>query len=233
MCPYLEGYRAGLRGYLSTSRGASLERRAYTSGDLLQARTHPAIYAPASDGVGGGAYNDAQVDDEFYWAACELYLATNREEYRQFIQQSPHYLAAPSMTWGATQALGTISLAMVPGHLPEQDVAAARRNIVEAAGGFVTMLSGQGYRLPFAPGADGKYPWGSNSSVLNNMIILGLAYDFSGDATYLDAMVEGMDYILGRNPMDTSYVSGYGHRPIENPHHRFWGAHPARPIDWA
>jgi len=30
------------------------------------------------------------------------------------------------------------------------------------------------------------------------------------------------DYLLGRNPLDQSYVSGYGVRPLRNPHHRFW-----------
>ena len=35
-----------------------------------------------------------------------------------------------------------------------------------------------------------------------------------------------MNYILGRNPLDQSYVTGYGERPLENPHHRFW-AHQA------
>jgi endoglucanase len=31
-----------------------------------------------------------------------------------------------------------------------------------------------------------------------------------------------MDYLLGRNPLDQSFVSGYGERPMRNPHHRFW-----------
>jgi endoglucanase len=31
-----------------------------------------------------------------------------------------------------------------------------------------------------------------------------------------------MDYILGRNALDKSYVSGYGENPLRNPHHRFW-----------
>ena len=35
-----------------------------------------------------------------------------------------------------------------------------------------------------------------------------------------------MNYVLGRNPLDKSYVSGYGERPLQNPHHRFW-AHQA------
>jgi len=126
------------------------------------------------------------------------------------------------MTWGITQALGTITLATVPNQLPKQEVAAARQSIIDAANTFVATLNEQGYRVPFAPGADGKCPWGSNSFVLNNMIIIALAYDFTRDATYFDAVVEGMDYLLGRNALDQSYVSGYGARPLKNPHHRFW-----------
>jgi endoglucanase len=32
--------------------------------------------------------------------------------------------------------------------------------------------------------------------------------------------------VLGANPNDQSYLTGYGFRPLENPHHRFW-AHQA------
>ncbi len=197
------------------------------------ALANPAVYAPASDGTGGGAYSDANVADEFYWAAAELFVTTGSDEYRQFLQKSPYYPASsgsrnlPTMTWLDTQALGTITLATVPNQLPQEDAAAARQSIIGTADTFVKVIEEQGYGLPYTPGADGKYPWGSNSSLLNNMIILGLAYDFTQDATYLDAVVEGMDYILGRNAMDQSYVSGYGARPLENPHHRFW----ARQLD--
>ena len=75
--------------------------------------------------------------------------------------------------------------------------------------------------MPFKPGAKG-YPWGSNSFVLNNLIVMGLAGDFTKNAKYAEGVAEGMDYIMGRNPMDQSYVSGYGERPLEYPHHRFW-----------
>jgi endoglucanase len=37
-----------------------------------------------------------------------------------------------------------------------------------------------------------------------------------------------MDYLLGNNPLDQSYVTGYGARPLEHPHHRFF-AHQSRP----
>ena len=33
---------------------------------------------------------------------------------------------------------------------------------------------------------------------------------------------------MGRNPLDQSYVTGWGDRPLENPYHRFW-CHQANP----
>jgi endoglucanase len=56
------------------------------------------------------------------------------------------------------------------------------------------------------------------------MIVLGLANDLScaQNNTYLDAMSNGMAYLMGNNPMGISYVTGYGENAVQNPHHRFW-----------
>ena len=51
---------------------------------------------------------------------------------------------------------------------------------------------------------------------------MGIAHDLSGEGKYLDAVRLSMDYILGRNPMNKCYISGYGEYPMEHPHHRFW-----------
>ncbi|MCR6646019.1 MAG: glycoside hydrolase family 9 protein [Terricaulis sp.] len=67
-----------------------------------------------------------------------------------------------------------------------------------------------------------SYVWGSNADLANRALLLALAYDFSGEARYRDEVINAMDYMLGRNPLDQSYVSGYGARPMTNPHHRFW-----------
>ena len=36
------------------------------------------------------------------------------------------------------------------------------------------------------------------------------------------ADIDAIDSVLGSNPLDQSYVAGYGERPLQNPHHRFW-----------
>ncbi|HEY8945476.1 MAG TPA: glycoside hydrolase family 9 protein, partial [Polyangiaceae bacterium] len=132
-----------------------------------------------------------------------------------------------------TDALGMISIAVVPG----KDGALQkemRRRITRAADAYLATQKKEGYRTPLQSTADGKYVWGSNSFVLNNMIVLALANDFTKQQKYLDGVVLGMDYLLGRNPLAQSYVTGYGERALQNPHHRFWarqasGKYPAAP----
>ncbi|HVV17647.1 MAG TPA: glycoside hydrolase family 9 protein [Polyangia bacterium] len=198
------------------------------------AAANPAVYAGTS-AVGGGPYDDTNVSDEFYWAAAELFITTKKDAYKASLEKSPHFKKVPvampgdglpeAFDWGNVAALGTLSLAMVPNLLSPQEIDDCKVAVEGAADAFLALVDQQGYRLPFKPGAKG-YPWGSNSSVLNNAIVLALASDFSGDSRYVAAAAEAMNYLLGRNPLDKSYVTGYGERPLQNPHHRFW-AHQA------
>jgi len=195
---------------------------------------NPAVLAKAG-GAGGGPYTDRYLDDEFYWAAAELFISTKRTPYRQFLIASPHYLKVnprlrggegeglpSSMTWQEVAALGTLSLAVVPGALPAADQKIARNAVVAAADSYLAILKQRPFRVPIDWGKENRSPWGSNSFLLNNLIVLGLAGDFTDARKYLNAVVAGMDYILGRNAMDQSYVTGYGSKPLMNPHHRFW-----------
>ncbi|WP_024871622.1 glycoside hydrolase family 9 protein [Tolumonas lignilytica] len=200
------------------------------------ANRHPNVYA-YDNFVGSGPYDDTDLKDEFYWAAAELFTTTGKAEYKKAIQNSPLYLVAPKgdkagtgdLYWQGVGSAGTITLAMVPNKLDKKDVEKARAAIIAAADGYQQAVDKEGYLIPYQAK---EYPWGSNSNLTNRSIFLGLAYDFTGKRKYLQAMADAMDYILGRNPMDQSYVSGYGFRPLKNPHHRFW-AHsldPASPL---
>jgi endoglucanase len=58
--------------------------------------------------------------------------------------------------------------------------------------------------------------------VLNNAVVLGVAADLTGDAKYRDAVLHALDYVLGRNPLNQSYVTGFGERNSHNQHSRIW-----------
>ncbi|WOI52391.1 glycoside hydrolase family 9 protein [Parvularcula sp. LCG005] len=168
---------------------------------------------------GGGGYGDTNFSDEFYWAAAELYLTTGDEKYHADMKASEHYLAAPaSMGWGSVAALGNLSLMLNLDALSDDKASTLRTNVVGLADDFLEIADSEGYAIPF----DGPYNWGSNSGVANHGIVLAYAYDATGEEKYRDGTIDLVDYILGRNPINQSYVSGYGENPMLNPHHRFW-----------
>ena len=191
-------------------------KRAWTA-----AKANPAVFAPSTDSTGGGAYEDNQVGDEFYWAAAELFATTGESQYRDAVTSSASHAApADSPWWGGTSTLGRITLATVPGvALPADDLARVRASLTTAADGYLTTMAGQGYDVPIAADA---YVWGSNSSVANNAVVMAVAYELTGQQRYRSGALESMDYLLGRNALNRSYVSGYGEHASENEHHRFW-----------
>ena len=71
------------------------------------------------------------------------------------------------------------------------------------------------------PGSKGGYEWGSNSMVVNNQVVLATAYDLTRDTRFSQAVLESMDYLLGRNAMNNSYVTGYGTQFSSHQHSRW------------
>jgi endoglucanase len=199
------------------------------------AEAHPNIYAPGDDKEGGGPYGDVDISDEKYWAASELFITTGRPQYLRALQRSPHFLKMPtqagggaaSFSWANVAGCGTVSLAIAASSLPRADVELARKSIVNAAQRYLDASLHSGYGVPFSA-SGGRYPWGSNSFVLNNGVVLALAYDLTKQVRFLNGALDALDYILGRNPLAKSYVTSYGKRPLANPHHRLW-AHQADP----
>ena len=182
------------------------------------ARRNPEVFAIA-DHSGSGGYGDSELGDEFYWAAAELFATTDAAEYRAAVMASPHYRApvAGEAGWASVAPLGTITLAAAPA------LAAAERErlvraIAAAADRFLADRQRTGYAVPHA----GNTVWGSTSNLLNRAMLMAVAFDHMRQPRYRDGVVDAMDYVLGRNPLDRSFVTGYGARPMANPHHRFW-----------
>ncbi|MFE1440401.1 glycoside hydrolase family 9 protein [Streptomyces sp. NPDC058739] len=192
------------------------------------ALAHPDRYASESDGIGGGSYADPNVTDEFYWAAAELYLSTGEKQFADHVLASPVHTAdlfGPlGFDWARTGAAGRLDLALVPSGLPGRDK--VRQSVVRGADRYLATLRAHPYGMPYAP--DGNvYDWGSNHQVLNNAVVLATAYDLTGAAKYRDGALQAMDYVLGRNALNLSYVTGYGEVSSHNQHARWY----ARQLD--
>jgi endoglucanase len=193
------------------------------------AKANPDRLAPESDGVGGGAYNDAKVSDDFYWAAAELFLTTGEKKYQADVLSSPEHTAdvfgAGAFDWGNTAAAGRLDLALVPNHLP--GLAAVKASVIAGAEKYLAIQRNHAYGVPYAP-AGNMWDWGSNSTILNNMVVIAAAHELTGRDKYRDGVLTGLDYIFGRNALNISYVTGYGTVSSHNQHSR-WYAHQLDP----
>ena len=203
-------------------------RAARTAYDAALA--NPALYAPESDGIGGGAYNDASVTDEFYWAAAELFITTGEKRYAADVLASPAHSAdvfAPgtAFDWASTAAAGRLDLALLPNKLP--GLGSVKKSVIQAAGDYLLIQRDHPYGVAYAP-ANNMWDWGSNSILLNNLVVIGAGYRLTGDHRYRDGLLTGIDYVLGRNALNQSYVTGYGEVSSQNEHSR-WYAHELDP----
>lgn len=192
------------------------------------AREHPAVHASESDGIGGGAYADNNVTDDFYWAAAQLYLTTDEKAFQEYVLTSPVHTAdifGPiGFDWARTAAAGRLDLATVPNKLPGRDK--VRQSVIKGADRYLATLKAHPYGMPYAPD-NNLYDWGSNHQILNNAVVIATAYDISGAAKYREGALQSMDYLFGRNALNISYVTGYGEVDARNQHSRWY----ARQLD--
>ena len=200
------------------------------------AKKHPDIFA-YNNFDGGGAYGDDDVSDEFAWAAMELYAVTGDSSFVSDLSETPGAAwldrlrnnALQDISWADVDLLPALTVLATGEVFSETDRAQAASAIVSAADRYLADAAADGYGVPFPPDA---YTWGSNGAISSRALPLGYAYDLTGDARYRNGAVAAMDYLLGRNPLDQSYIAGFGTRPVKYVHHRFWaaGADPSFPI---
>ena len=175
------------------------------------AQRHPRLVPPDDHArFGGGPYDDDRFDDDFYWAAAELWLATGEDRYRRLVLGSPEHRTDPFDPAGfdcdRVSAPARIDLALAGPTLDGH--AAVVESVRRGADRLLDLQARQPWGQPYAPPAG--WDWGSNGRLLNNLVVLGVAHLLSGDRAHRDAVAGGVDYLLGRNALGQSYVTGYG-----------------------
>ncbi|WP_086930473.1 glycoside hydrolase family 9 protein [Agarilytica rhodophyticola] len=182
------------------------------------AKNNPEVaYRQPSD-VFTGEYASAGYRDEFAWAAAELYITLNDDSY---YQQFTQYRAEPSVpSWGYTVALGYMSLLHHAQRLSGvADIASIRTSFLSFADDLRNGVNSSAFGIVMGREAS-EFVWGSNAVALNQSMMLIQAFRDSGERSYADAALTNMDYILGRNGVGISFVTGFGTRSPLAIHHR-------------
>lgn len=179
------------------------------------------------EGSGTGEYGDVSDKDERLWAAAEM-LRTDKdgdvEAYRAMLKK---YFYDPEVKktdfgWINVAGFSLLTLLTDKEHCAGNEIEEfLKKEMFEGADRLVELSKKSGYRLCMAAR---DYVWGSNMAVMNRGMLLTLANLFAEDAakaqTYLDAAEDTLHYLLGRNALDRSYVTGFGEKAYKNPHNR-------------
>ncbi|MFP4162604.1 MAG: glycoside hydrolase family 9 protein [Chitinispirillaceae bacterium] len=183
------------------------------------AQLNPEVYYVQPDEVNTGEYKDSLVTDEFFWAAAELKAATENSDYDSYLPAGKdQFPPMPVPDWQWTGALGLLTIMSETEKFDSTLSDLSHERLISLADTLVTNQD-CGYKVAMT--AD-YFVWGSNSMAANQGVILLHAYYLTGEKEYLDAAVSQIDYLLGRNPLNISYVTGFGQRSPLNPHHRIF-----------
>lgn len=173
------------------------------------------VYMQPSD-VSTGEYGDSIFADEFAWAAAELFVLSGDKKYWTDFKQNADFSEEPN--WQNTMALGYITLLNAGAeYLSKNEMNYVKSAITDFSNSLVDMHNDSAFGVAMV---DKDFVWGSNGVVLNKAMVLMQAYKATGKSAYKTAAVGLVDYVLGKNPTDYSYLTGFGVKPSVDPHHR-------------
>lgn len=184
----------------------------------------PSIVPPGGfrnpQGTQTGEYGDNSDTDERLWAAAELFESTGLQSYKDYFEFNYNLggLINYAMNWQNVRTLAHLTYLFSKQPTVNQSVKTQILNsLISYSNSLVNKRNSNGFGVSINPG---EYYWGSNSLVLNNGILLILAYKLSNNIQYLNTAIEQLNYILGSNAHNLSFVTGVGKKYPMRPHHR-------------
>jgi endoglucanase len=176
------------------------------------------------DNGGSGPYSTTAIDteeslthdrDDRFAAAAEMFLTTGETRWETIIKQLAGNLELAFFEWKNPSALAMFNLRWHPraAHLSALH-AAIDKKLLTVADEALLRVQQSPFHL-----ANHRFVWGSNKMAAAIGSLLAHAWRLSGDQRYLDAAYDQVHYLLGRNPLNISFVTGAGERAVSNVSH--------------
>jgi len=185
---------------------------------------NPAIVPPGGfknpAGTYTGEYGDGNDSDERLWAAAELFESTGEPVYNSYFESrySQSGIFNSTMNWGNVKPLALLTYLNC---IRPNASATVKNNIRNSLISYCSTLNARantnGFSIAINPG---EYNWGCNSDVLNKAIILIFGFKETNIPGYETAALSQLNYILGTNAHDFSFITGVGKNSVMHPHHR-------------
>jgi len=186
-------------------------------------KSNPSNQPPNMNGFSTGPYDTDDKDDRL-WAAAEMWETLGDEEYlKDFETRAASFSkkVIADFDWGDVQNLGMFTYLLSKRSGKNKNLEdEIKRSLISVADSIVETSNSHGYGRTHGT----TYYWGCNGTVARQTMVLQVAHQLSPNTDYINAALDSLSHIFGRNYYNRSYVTGLGINPPMNPHDRRSGA---------
>lgn len=168
-------------------------------------------------GVNSPEYSDSFLDDDIFWASCELYSLTGEKTFAEKLESLCNTVDTTGFSIGSVGGFGALSYIRSECDKDEDTLKALKGALTYRAETICAAARHSGYRSSLSPE---EYCWASNFHILTNAITLVAANTLEGRDEFLTEILGHINYILGNNPLCRSYITGHGENSVKKPHFR-------------
>lgn len=154
--------------------------------------------------------------DDRLWAAAELFITTGNATFGQYLEQEVPLFSYTMFEWKDPSSLGMVNYLIQNRQKGSDSLKQQiKEKLIAKADSFMEKVAKSGYRL-----VSDHFVWASNKKVAEEGITLMYAYKLTGNREYLKAGVDQLNYLLGGNHFNLSFITSVGTNSVKNVHHR-------------
>lgn len=177
-----------------------------------------------------GEYGESEDFSNRFWAACSLFEATGEDKYyKEALKQKDNlitydksesyknYIGNIFSCFGWMDVAGLGALSIILSDKENELKTFLKEEMLKEAKRLEAVSLNNGFSLCM----DKKdFIWGSNMELGKYLMVLLVSFNITKDKKYLSLVRDGLNYLLGCNTMNVSYVTGAGEKAFKNPHLR-------------
>lgn len=178
------------------------------------------------DDSGSGKYLSSKYDreaslktdvDDRLWAAVELYITTGKANFANYFADNLSEFDYTLFEWKDPSPLALINYLKQNRQPTSAELIAQIENkVIQRADLLLERVEESAYNI-----ANNRFIWGSNKMTAEEGITLVYAYQLTDNRQYLAAAIDQLDYLLGRNHFNQTFITGIGDNPVKRVNHLF------------
>ena len=160
-------------------------------------------------------YGDDDPSQEELWALGEMARMSQDKSLETRFEHESAVTRLQPVSWMTPQFFGYMAVAFGSKASPSEKHIITQ-TLTQICDDLAQKADNNGYAVCLTPT---EYYWESNENILDKTGAFLFAYHLTDDDKYKRAALRQMNYILGLNSLETSFVTGHGDKAESHPHH--------------